>query len=231
MYATAGQNGETGAVSTSDTPQFPVFDLRITTPRLELRPVREADALALIDLADRGIHDPGDMPFLVPWTEEAAPDRWWHSFQHYAGHWAGLRPESWTLSFAVLADGDLVGNQVAESEDFPTSRTAETGSWIGRGYQGRGYGYEARIAILTLLMDGLGALVASTGAWHDNAASLRVTQKVGYEPNGEWLKPRRGVPTPSPRFRLTAQAWAEVRPDLPVTISGLDAALPQLGLA
>ena len=218
-------------MTTESTPFFPIFDLRIRTPRLELRPVREEDAFALIELANRGIHDPNEMPFLVPWTKEQAPDRWWHSFQHYAGQWALLRPESWKLSFAVHWGSTLVGNQVAEAEDFPASRSAETGSWIGREFQGRGFGYEARIAIVSFLMDGLGALVATTGAWHDNVASIRVTEKVGYERNGEWLKARAGVPTLSPRFLMTADRWAVVRPDIDVEVSGLHAALPQLGLA
>ena len=41
-----------------------------------------------------------------------------------------------------------------------------------------------RLAALTLGFDGLGAEIATTGLWHDNAASLGVTQSLGYA--GGW---------------------------------------------
>ena len=44
---------------------WPLFSLRITTPRLELRPVRDEDLPGVIDAALSGIHDPGVMPFAV----------------------------------------------------------------------------------------------------------------------------------------------------------------------
>ena len=48
---------------------WPLFDLVVRTPRLELRLLREDDCAALVELIDGGIHDPGMMPFWVPWTE------------------------------------------------------------------------------------------------------------------------------------------------------------------
>ena len=212
------------------TPAFPIWDLRVRTPLIELRPIREADALALIELSDRGIHDPATMPFGIPWTRESLPDRHWNSMKHYLGGWARLSPVDWQLGFAVYADGRLVGNQDAHARNFIESRTVETGSWIGQEFQGNQFGYHARIAVLTLLIDGLGALSAETGAWHDNPRSLGVTAKVGYEPNGEWIRGREGVPTHSPRFRITPLRWAQVRPDIEVTIVGLDGAKAMLGL-
>lgn len=212
------------------TPAFPVWDLRVRTPLIELRPVRETEALALIELADHGIHDADTMPFTIPWTRQPLPERRWNSMKFYLGNWAHLSPADWTLCFAVSAGGEVVGNQDAHAINFLESRTVETGSWIGQGYQGNRYGYHARVAVLTLLIDGLGALSAETGAWHDNARSLRVTEKVGYEPNGEWVRGREGVPTRSPRFRMTPHRWADVRPDIEVTIDGLDGAKAMLGI-
>ena len=48
---------------------WPLFDLRIRTPRLELRLPSDDDLLALMALARSGVHDPGETPFLVPWDE------------------------------------------------------------------------------------------------------------------------------------------------------------------
>ena len=40
---------------------WPLFDLRVTTPRLSLRYVAD-------ELVAQGIHDPATMPFSEPWT-------------------------------------------------------------------------------------------------------------------------------------------------------------------
>lgn len=47
---------------------FPLIELRLTTPRLELRLPSPEELGALADLAAGGIHDPDVMPFLVPWV-------------------------------------------------------------------------------------------------------------------------------------------------------------------
>lgn len=51
----------------------------------------------------------------------------------------------------------------APATDFPTLRTAGTGSWLGRSYQGKGLGTEMRAAILHLLFSGLDAVAATSG--------------------------------------------------------------------
>ena len=51
---------------------WPLFDLVVRTPRLELRLPREEEFAAIVDLVDAGIHDPATMPFFVPWTDLAA---------------------------------------------------------------------------------------------------------------------------------------------------------------
>ena len=105
---------------------------------------------------------------------------------------ADTQPESWRLLHAVIVDGAVVGACDLFASDFPTLRQFETGSWLGREFQGRGLGKEMRLAALTLGFDGLGAEFATTGLWHDNAASLGVTQSLGYEQAGRRGHCRRG---------------------------------------
>ncbi len=50
-------------------PHWPLFDLRITTPRLQLRPPTDEDLADLALLAADGVHEPDFMPFSIPWTE------------------------------------------------------------------------------------------------------------------------------------------------------------------
>ncbi len=48
---------------------WPLYDLKLTTPRLELRPVTEQDIPAAVDAARSGIHEPGRNPFSTAWAE------------------------------------------------------------------------------------------------------------------------------------------------------------------
>ena len=165
-------------------PYWPLFDLEVRTPRLTLRYVDDALAVELATLAARGIHDPDFMPFAMPWTRAESPRLERQALQF---HWRGraeTSPTRWTLSFATSVDGEVVGSSGIVGDDFPRLRQFETGSWLGREFQGRGLGTEMRIATLTLGFVGLGAELALTGAWHDNAPSLGVTRRLGYREQG-----------------------------------------------
>ena len=47
----------------------PLFDVRLRTPRLELRLGTPEEIDQLGALAMRGVHPPDEMPFSVPWTD------------------------------------------------------------------------------------------------------------------------------------------------------------------
>lgn len=161
-------------------PYWPLFDLEVRTPRLTLRYVDDALAVELASLAAAGIHDPGWMPFGVPWTRGESPYLERGALQY---HWrcrAETTPESWTVNFAVVVDGVVVGSAGLMATDFARMRQFETGSWLGRDHQGQGIGTEMRLAVLTLGFLGFDAEYALTGAWHDNGPSLGVTRALGY---------------------------------------------------
>jgi len=209
---------------------WPLHDLRVRTPRVELRPPDEPTMFALVELASKGIHDPAFMPFLHPWTREPDGIRQRHSLQHYWRAWAEFRPESWHLSMAVRVDGELVGAQDLFATDFPVTREFDTGSWLGLAHQGQGIGQEMRDAAIHLGFAGLGARRASTGAFFDNGPSIGVTIALGYEPNGDGLRIRDGAATREVRFKLERTAW-ESRPRHDITIDGLEPCLAMFGLA
>lgn len=152
-------------------PHWPLWDLRIRTPRLELRTLREQEMADLVEVIDGGLHDPATMPFLHPFTDVPPPQREREAYQHYWRSWATWTPEQWHLQFATYQDGRCVGTQSLEATRFPTLRTVRTGSFVGRADQGRGIGKEMRAAVLHLAFAGLGAARAETEAFDDNAAS------------------------------------------------------------
>ena len=211
-------------------PYWPLFDIRVRTPRLELRGIDDEMATALTSLAAHGVHAPDFMPFAFEWTDVEPPQLQVNTMQFYWRCRAELKPTAWNLNFAVVVDGVVVGTTGMMAEHFPTLRTFESGSWLGRAHQGHGIGTEMRIATLHLGFLGFDALVATTSAFDDNGPSLGVTRKLGYAPNGESAKVRRGVPARSLQFRMTVDEFeTKVRRD-DITLEGVDACLPILGL-
>ncbi len=183
---------------------WPLFDLRICTPLVELRPPRDEDVFALAELAANGIHDPKDMPFRFPWTDAPSPLLERGALQF---HWrirATWTVEAWHLPFAVWHDGEIVGQQDIVATDFLRTRTFQSGSWLGRAHQGQGIGKEMRTAVLHLGFDGLAAQRAETGAYENNRASLGVTRSLGYEPNGDTIVAPRGEPQTELEFKMIA---------------------------
>src|SRR4029453_9426161 len=81
---------------------WPLFALRVTTPRVELRYPDDADCGELVEVAARGVHDPAFMPFQVPWTDIAPPRQQREALQHYWGTRATWTPERWAMPMAVV---------------------------------------------------------------------------------------------------------------------------------
>lgn len=205
---------------------WPLFDLVLRTPRLELRSPTDADLMDLVDLVRAGIHDPSWMPFLVPWTDLPSPELE-RSFLRFMWHCrAEWSPEDWRLPLVVREHGRAVGVQELQGLGFPATRSVETGSWLGRAHQGRGIGTEMRAAVLHLAFAGLGAETATSGAMVGNTASARVAQKLGYEVVGTATVAPRGVPVEERRYLLRRERW---RPMVPVTVEGLEPCLELFG--
>jgi RimJ/RimL family protein N-acetyltransferase len=207
---------------------FPLFGLRLRTEHLELGLPTDDELLELMDLARSGIHPPDEMPFGVAWSTMPSP-----AFErgYLAYHWenrSGWTADAWELGLATWLDGRAIGMQGMHARRFSALRTVGTGSWVGRHHQGQGYGKEMRTAMLALAFDGLGALVAETEAFTDNAASAGVSRALGYEENGRGGLAPEGVLRETQRFRMTLERWRS-RPRPPIEIDGLDACRDMFG--
>lgn len=205
---------------------WPLFDLRVRTPRLELRLPTTDELNELAELSVAGVHDPEFMPFLVPWTDEP-PARRARSVMQY--HWRQLgawTPEKWSLNFVVLHDGVVIGTQEIAAHDFAVLKEFGSGSWLGRRYHGKGFGTEMRAAILHFGFVGLGAEYALSDAFDDNGPSLRVSEKLGYQHDGTLRLVRRGKPATEIRLRLPREKWT---PTDDISIEGLDGCREMFG--
>jgi RimJ/RimL family protein N-acetyltransferase len=170
------------------------------------------------------------MPFAVAWTDGAGKPGFVEGFlDFHLSHRRGWSVEDWSLELGVFAAGEPLGCQGVSAKDFPAERLVITSSWLGRRFQGLGYGTEMRAAVLELAFGGLGAGAAVSGHVEGNVQSMRVSEKLGYEPAGEGTLEPRGVPVRELQLRLTRDRWAAL-PRAEIGIEGLEPCLPLFGL-
>ena len=190
----SGDHGRREPTGRPSTDAWPLFGLRIRSERLVLRLPTDDDLLRDDRRSPRpGIHPPDEMPFGVAWSTAPSPEFERGFLQHHWGARSTWRPDDWALNLMVELDGraDRVavhpGRAVRDLSDGPYRLVA------GAAFQGRGFGKEMRAAVLAFAFDGLGARVAETEAFPDNAASNGVSRSLGYEENGFGASPPEGT--------------------------------------
>ncbi len=208
---------------------WPIFGLRLATPRLVLTPLQDADLPEIMELILAGIHEPDRMPFALPWTDAPRDEMVANALRHYWSTRASSTPDDWAVPFMIRRKGELVGMQDLTGRNFAVTRTVSTGSWLGSAFQGQGIGTEMRSAVVQFAFDHLTADRADSGAFTDNAQSLAVSRKLGYRPDGTAVLQRR----PGERAveqRLTVDRTTFVRPDWMVQVRGLPACRSFFGI-
>ena len=162
--------------------EWPLFDLRLRLGPVLLRPVTDADLAALAALLPDDVElDPRAEQFPGLDDSRDRQRRFVQGVWHSRGSWS---PRSWCLDLGVEAEGELVGLQSLEGDDFGALRTVDSASWLVVAARGRGIGTSMRAAALGLAFDHLGAVAAVTSAVLDNHASLGVSRRLGYVDNG-----------------------------------------------
>ena len=208
---------------------WPCFGLRIRSGPLELAVVRDSDIASLVELADDGIHDPGEMPFAYPWTERPHGELGRSMAQHYWRSRAEFSPTRWSLELVVRRAGEVVGIQAISTTDYLVTRTGESGSWLGRRHQGRGTGTLMRQTLCAFLFDHLDFEQVTSAAFTDNPASMAVSRKVGFRSNGQTRERRRDGELAFSR-RLALDPGDLVRSSYPISVEGAAALRGLIGL-
>ena len=185
------------------TSTWPPFALTLTTPRLTLRLLRDADIPEAVEAAASGIHEQDRNPFGTPWTAVSADELGPNMARWYWQCRATSTPESWALTLGIWHDGTFVGCQDFSARDFVLLRTVSTGSWLRKSAQGRGFGKEMRAAVALYAFDWFGAEACESEAADWNAASLGVSKSLGYELNGVTRMSWAGKQETVQRVRLT----------------------------
>jgi RimJ/RimL family protein N-acetyltransferase len=210
-------------------PYWPLFDLRLRTPDLDLRPMTEADLVPLSDLLPDDLEqDPAATTYDI---DDRRVSRGIVLHQGYWKAYGTWRPDAWRLTFTVRADGEVVGTQELEGNDFPSLRVVDSSSFLVGPARGRGWGKQMRTAVLALAFGPLEAQAAVTSAWHDNHASLGVSRSLGYQPNGESYLMRDGRPDVLTHLMMKRDGWLAGGLAQQVEVGGFEPCRPLFGLS
>jgi RimJ/RimL family protein N-acetyltransferase len=208
---------------------WPLLNLRLDTARVVLRFPNEDELATLAGMAASGVHRPGERPYLMPWTEGTPQERAVHVLQqHWArrGEWT---PDAWAFELGVFVEEQPVGMVALRAHDFRVRREVKTESWLGLAHHRRGYGTEARSALLHLAFEELHAESALTEVFQDNAGSQGVSRRLGYRYDGISRDARDGEVLISDRLRLDRADWLSAH-RIEVAAAGVEPCLPFFGV-
>lgn len=148
----------------------------LSTPRLRLRPVTDADVEALFaQHRDAHVLRYWDAP---PWTDRGRAERFVAASRQLADDGAGVR-----LAVDRTADGAFLG-WCSLSRWNPDYRSAEIGYCYGEAAWGYGYATEAARGLLGWAFDTLDLHRVQAETDTRNAASARVLEKLGFVREG-----------------------------------------------
>ncbi|MRJ76423.1 GNAT family N-acetyltransferase [Aeromicrobium sp. SMF47] len=141
-----------------------------------VRPVRRRDARAWARLrADNA-------DWLGPW-EATLPREAGSPASSYVGMISTLRRRArlgHTMPFALTWDGELVGMLTVNGITWGSARWANMGYWVSRSHAGRGITPIAVALVCDHLLTTVGLHRVEIAIRPENAASLRVVEKLGF---------------------------------------------------
>jgi RimJ/RimL family protein N-acetyltransferase len=152
----------------------------IRTERLLLRAVRPDDVRPIFDLfanweVIRWLSSP-------PWPYTLDDTRAFVDAQ------VSQEPDKGTFLVITVADAPIggIGVRPGNATEAP-ARSPILGYWLGQPHWGRSYMTEAARGFIGRIFSATAVDTIYTGAFADNAASLRVQEKVGFERTGEMM--------------------------------------------
>jgi RimJ/RimL family protein N-acetyltransferase len=157
-------------------PQGPPY--RIVTPRLVLRCWEPADAPALVALIGRNLEFFREW---LPWAQEEPVPL--SAKLREVRKWRAEFDLDWLWGYAVLGadDGELMGGAIIARS---SADAIETGGWLGREFNGRGFHTEASAALTRAAFEVLGAPRVQVTCLTTNAAVIAVRRKLGFTHEG-----------------------------------------------
>jgi RimJ/RimL family protein N-acetyltransferase len=150
----------------------------VRTARLWLRPPRESDAECLYQLLANWE--------VMRWLDSPP----WPYTPHHAREFVAIRkrPSADFITAAIVLSDELIGvidAALKPSGPLQRERGFAIGYWIGQPFWGRGYMSEAARGFLPHVFAAIPDGAIYSGTFRDNAASLRIQEKLGFTRYGE----------------------------------------------
>ena len=117
---------------------WPLFGLKVETPRLLLRLPRDEEIADLSRVAAEGVHEPHERPFLTPWTEGGPEERARFVLQQHWSQLGSWDAQGWRLGLGIFRADQPLGVVTLRARNFSVVREVTTSSWLGLEHQGRG---------------------------------------------------------------------------------------------
>lgn len=156
------------------------MSLSLTDGELMLRPLRSSDSSAWVDVRRRSAN------WLSPWDATNPPDSPDEpmSFRAMVRHYRAEARSGRSLALAVLVSGRFVGQVTLGGIAWGSLRSGYIGYWIDQGSAGRGYIPRAVALTADYAFSSLGLHRIEINIRPENAASIRVVEKLGFRYEG-----------------------------------------------
>jgi ribosomal-protein-serine acetyltransferase len=164
-----------------DNPVLIDVPMPIRTPRLLIRPPQPGDGAATASAVSETWED------LHRWMA------WAESLDNHSAEQMEIRTRQIMAKFVLREEFNLLGVEIASGQPVIRcgfhgvdwkARQCETGFWVRKSAQGRGFATESTNALLRYAFGALG--MRRVGITHSsgNEASRRVVEKLGFAPEG-----------------------------------------------
>ncbi|WP_299275353.1 GNAT family protein [uncultured Georgenia sp.] len=145
---------------------------------VRLRPLRYRDRAAWQELRAR------NADWLRPWEATSPVPQAPASFRHYVAESRRLARRGEALTFVIEVDGELAGQLSVSPILLGSLRGAAIGYWVSRHVAGRGVAPTAVALAGDYCFTELGLHRLEINIRPENAASLRVVEKLGFRDEG-----------------------------------------------
>lgn len=156
------------------------WPVRLTDGELVVRPLRSSDGRAWMDVRRR------NYAWLSQWDATNPPDSGEQppTFRQMVRFLRNEARAGRTMAFAVVVGGNFAGQITLGGIGWGSLRSGYIGYWIDELYAGRGYMPRAVALVADYAFATLGLHRLEINIRPENAASLRVVEKLGFRHEG-----------------------------------------------
>ena len=159
------------------------WPVTLSEPPVELRPLRYRDARAWDEVRRR------NRDWLVPWDATSpVPGAAPVSFRGMVRRYNAQARQGEALPWVLAVDGDLAGQVNVGGIVRGSAQSAHIGYWIGREFAGHSYVPTGVAMAIDYCFGALRLHRVEINIRPENAASLRVVEKLGLRPEGTRAK-------------------------------------------